>query len=50
MGYRDVADEECGTATAVDELAHVYAPGVADRERGMATVVVLVVKLSRDCN
>ena len=36
--------------TAVDELARVYAPGVTDGERGAATVVALVVELSRDCN
>ena len=39
MGYRDVTDEEHGTATAVDELARVYTPGVADGERGTATAV-----------
>ena len=50
MGYRDAADEERGTATVVDELARVYAPGVADGERGAAAVVALVVELSRDCN
>ena len=50
MGYRDVADEVRGTSTAVDELARVYAPGVADGERGAAAVVALVVELSRDCN
>ena len=50
MGYWDVADGEHGTATAVDELARVYAPGVADGERGAATAVALVVELSRDCN
>ena len=47
---RDVADGERGAAAAVDELAHVHAPGVADGERGAVAVVVLVVKLSRDCN
>ena len=50
MGYRDAADGERGTTTAVDELAHVYASGVADGERGAAAVVALVVELSRDCN
>jgi len=37
-------------ATAVDELARVHAPGVADGERGTTTAIVLVVELSRDCN
>ena len=37
-------------ATAVDELACVHAPDVTDGERGVATAVVLVVELSRDCN
>ena len=46
----DVADGERGTAAAVDELACVHAPGIADGEHGAATVAVLVVKLSRDCN
>ena len=50
MGYRDVADGERVMVTAVDELAHVHAPGVADGERGVATAVALVVELSRDCN
>ena len=50
MGYQDVADEERGTATAVDELARVHAPDVADGERGAATTVTLMVELSRDCN
>ena len=36
--------------TAVDELARVHAPDVADGERGAATAVTLVVELSRDCN
>ena len=47
---RDVTDGERGTAAAVDELACVHAPGIADGEHGAATVAVLVVKLSRDCN
>ena len=55
---RDIADGERGTvtdgehgaATAVDELARAYAPGVADGERGAVAAVVLVVKLGRDCN
>ena len=50
VGYRDVVDEERGTATAVDELARVYALGVADGEHGAAAVVALVAELSRDCN
>jgi len=47
---QDVTDGEHGTVAAVDELAHVHAPGVANGERGVAAVVVLVVKLGRDCN
>ena len=50
MRYQEVADGERGTATAVDELARVHAPGVVDGERGTATAIVLVVELSRDCN
>ena len=50
MGYREVADGERGTATVVDKLARVHAPGVADGERGTVTAIVLVVELSRDCN
>ena len=46
----DVADGERGTAAAVDELAHAHASGVADGECGAVAVVVLVVKLGRDCN
>jgi len=38
---QDVADGEHGVAAAVDELARVHA---------RTTVVVLVVKLGRDCN
>ena len=49
-GISGHADGERGTATVVDELAHVHAPGVADGERSAATTAVLVVKLSRDCN
>ena len=47
---RDIADGECGVVAAVDELARAHAPGVADGERGVAAVVVLVVKLGRDYN
>ena len=47
---QDVADGERGAVAAVDELARAHAPGVADGERGAVAVVVLVVKLGRDCN
>ena len=47
---RDVTDGERGVAATVDELARAHAPGLADGERGTAAVVVLVVKLGRDCN
>ena len=47
---RDVADGERGAVAAVDELARAHAPGVADGERGAVAVVILVVKLGRDCN
>ena len=47
---RDVAHGEHGAAAAIDKLAHAHAPGVADGERGAVAVVVLVVKLGRDCN
>ena len=47
---RDIADGERGAAAAVDELVRAHAPGVADGERGAVAIVVLVVKLSRDCN
>ena len=46
----DIADGERGTVAAVDELARAHASGVADGERGAVAVVVLVVKLGRDCN
>ena len=39
MGYRDVADGERGTATAVDELTYVHAPSITDGERGTVTIV-----------
>ena len=45
-----VADGEHGAAATVDELARAHAPGVADGESGAVAVVVLVVKLGRDCN
>ena len=45
-----MVDGERGAAAVVDELAHVHAPGVADGERGAVAIVVLVVKLGRDCN
>ena len=48
--WRDVTDGERGAVAAVDELARAHAPGVADGERGAVAVVVLVVKLGRDCN
>ena len=47
---QDVADGERGMVATVDKLARAHAPGVADGERGAATVAVLVVKLGRDCN
>ena len=47
---QDIADGERGVVAAVDELARVHAPGVADGECGAATAAVLVVKLGRDCN
>ena len=46
----DVTDGVHGVVAAVDELARAHAPGVADGERGVAAVVVLVVKLGRDYN
>ena len=46
----DVNDGGRGAVAAVDELARVHAPGVADGERGAATAAVLVVELSRDYN
>ena len=46
----DITDGEHGEVAAVDELARAHAPGVADGERGAVAVVVLVVKLGRDCN
>ena len=45
-----VANGERGVVAAVDELARAHAPGVADGEHGAVAVVVLVVKLGRDCN
>ena len=48
--WGDVADGERGTVAIVDELARAHAPGVADGERCAVAVVVLVVKLGRDCN
>ena len=47
---QDVADGERGAVATVDKLARAHAPGVADGERGVVAVVVLVVKLGRDCN
>ena len=47
---QDVADGELGAAAAVDELARVRARTFANGELGAATVVVLVIKLGRDCN
>ena len=47
---QDVADGELGAAAAVDELARVRARTFANGELGAATVVVLVIKLGKNCN
>ena len=47
---QDVDDGELGAAAAVDKLARVRARTFADGELGAATIVVLVIKLGKDCN